>query len=191
MTTALYPLLDKYINDAWVRLERDKITPWSFMTAGPPFRVIDFYGKQIAYQGIGFEGSPRHVFWGRYIEPFLEDLVNQSVNEALRLSAEKKQNARMVLPELAGLLKSVSHRALSRMAEIDRRLLGRGFPQKIPLRNVQREMAEMDSFIDRRIDAELTMLPKGVRINEIYKEHPFWFWLIPILVGAVIQFLIG
>jgi len=77
VATALYPLIEKLVEDEWVKLERDQITPWAFMTAGPPFRVKDFYWREISYQGIEFEGSPCEVFWGRYIEPFLEDIVQR------------------------------------------------------------------------------------------------------------------
>jgi hypothetical protein len=78
------------------------------MTAGPLFQIKDFYGKTIAYQGIEFEGSPRHVFWGRYVEPFLEDVVDKIVNEALRLAEQKNQDTATVLADVSGLLKSLS-----------------------------------------------------------------------------------
>ncbi len=72
MTTQLYPTFRKRVDDAIEQLIKQKVTPWSFLTAGPPFRIKSFDGKQIAYEGVGFEGSPRQVFWSRYIEPFLE-----------------------------------------------------------------------------------------------------------------------
>jgi len=127
------------------------------MTAGPAFRCKDFYGREIAYQGVKFEGSPRQVFWGRYIEPFLEDLVHRMVEETLRLAAARKQNAQQPLAEVGNLLKSVAQRAYRRMADIDQRLRGEGFPNRVPQRRIDGELARMEQFIDQRIQAECAM----------------------------------
>ena len=191
MATPLYPIIEETVENAWIKLERDQITPWAFLTAGPKFEVTDYYGKTISYQGIHFEGSPRHVFWGRYIEPFLEDLVGKVVNETLRIASEKGQDVRPSLPEVAGLLKSVARRAFARMAEMDRRLCGAGYPQSVPLRDVSNEVSAVEDFIDRRITSELAMLRPRYRVNDFYNEHPFLFWFIALLVGAAVTFAAG
>lgn len=188
MATPLYLIIEKTVEDAWVKIEREQITPWTFMTAGPKFQVTDFYGRTISYQGILFEGSPRQVFWGRYIEPFLENLVGKVINETLRVAAEKKQDAGLCLPEAAGLLKSVARRAFARMAEIDRSLRGKGYPQSVPLRETASELGAVEEFIDRRIAAEIAMIRPRFKVNEFYNEHPFLFWFIALLVGAAVSF---
>lgn len=185
MPTPLYPTLEKFVDDAWIRLDREKITPWAFMTAGPQFKVTDFYGKTISYQNIEFEGSPRHVFWGRYIEPFIEDIVDIATKEALRLANEKHQDPKLVLAEAAGLLKSLARRAYRRMAEIDQRLRGKETPGNLRLRDTTPEQTSIDSFIDRRIIAESAMCKPKLRINTFYNEHPFLFWLIALIAGVV------
>jgi hypothetical protein len=157
MPSHLYPILSKLIEDEWMRLDRNQITPWAFMTAGPAFRCKDFYGREIAYQGVKFEGSPRQVFWGRYIEPFLEDLVHRMVEETLRLAAARQQNAQQPLAEVGTLLKSVAQRAYRRMADIDQRLRGEGFPNRVSQRRIDGELARMEQFIDQRIQAECAM----------------------------------
>jgi hypothetical protein len=184
MTSSLYPILTKFIDDEWVKLERNQITPWAFLTAGPPFRCKDFYGKEIAYQGISFEGSPRNVFWGRYIEPFLEDIVERTVQETIRLATEKGQNAIEPLNEVSGLLKSLARQAYDRMAVIDQRLLGKGFPENVPRREVNAEFASMENFINQRITAELTMAkPKNWAIAFWLKNWQF--------IVAKLAFLFG
>lgn len=156
------------------------------MTAGPPFRCKDYYGKEVSYQGIGFEGSPRHVFWGGYIEPFLEDITQRSIKETLRLASEKSQSANEPLLEVSNLLKSVAKRAYDRMADIDQRLLGKGFPEKVPRKSVDAEFARMENFIDQHIQSELAMTKRRFKINEFYNDHPFLFWFITLLVGAIV-----
>lgn len=191
MATPLYPIIEKSVDDAWLVLEREQITPWTFMTAGSRFQVTDFYGRTISYQGVLFEGSPRQVFWSRYIEPFLEDLVGRVINDTLRVAIDRNQDARLCLPEAAGLLKSVARRAFARMADIDRRLLGQGNPLSVPLRNTASELAAIEEFIDRRVTAELAMIRPRFKVNQLYNEHPFLFWFIALLVGAVVTFAAG
>lgn len=194
MTTVaspLYPLLKKFVDDAWIVLDRNQISPWATMSSGAKFQVTDFYGKTIAYQGIQFEGSPRDVFWGRYIEPFLEDQVDKTVFYALRLSTEKKQKPRSSLQESAGLLKSLSRRAFARMAEVDQRLLGHNNSHSFAMRSAEGKLAAVEEFIDRRVAAELEMVQPRLKINEFYNEHPFLFWFIALLVGAVVTLIAG
>ena len=64
----------KRVNDAIKALIKKQVTPWVFMTTGRPFHIKRLDGTDIAYHGIGFEGSPKKVFWSGYIEPFLEHL---------------------------------------------------------------------------------------------------------------------
>ncbi len=189
MATPLYPIIEKIVSDEWTKLDREKITPWAFMTAGPPFQVEDYFGKMISYQGIEFEGSPRDVFWGRYIEPFIEHIIDFVVNESLRLSEERNQNPKLVLPEVGGLLKSLVQNAYARMAEIDRRLRGKGYPQNVALQNTDGKVTAMEKFINERIDSEIAMVRTNLKINEIYNKHPFLFWVVALIIGAAISLL--
>ena len=158
MSSPLFDLLHKFVEDEWLKLDRQQITPWAFLTDGPPFHVKDFYAHSISYKGILFEGSPRQVFWNRYIEPFLEDLGLRTLDEALRLSANRRQDPRLPLEEATGLLKSVVRRAFARMADIDRRLRGHGFPSSVPIMNVEGHIASVERFMSDRLKAELQML---------------------------------
>lgn len=189
MATPLYPIIEKIVSDEWIKLDRETITPWAFMTAGPLFQVEDYYGKTISYQGIEFEGSPRDVFWGRYIEPFIEHIIDFVINESLRLSEERNQNPKLVLPEVGGLLKLLVQKAYARMAEIDRRLMGKGYEQNVPLKNTDEKALSMDKFINERIDSEIAMVKTNLKINEIYNKHPFLFWVAALVIGALISLL--
>lgn len=150
MTTPLYPTFRKRIDDAAEQIIQQQVTPWSFLNSGHPFRVKKFDGREIAYEGIGFEGSPRNVFWSRYIDPFLEALAIQEITAAVSLGRERNVDARLLLPEVQSLLIAASRRVFSQMAEVDRRLLGRGFPEQIALRSVEREAQSISGFIEEQ-----------------------------------------
>jgi len=65
-----YSFIKERISLEFERLEKEKVTPWVFLTTHVGLHQTDFFGKQINYQGVEFEGSPRIVFWDSFIQPF-------------------------------------------------------------------------------------------------------------------------
>ena len=171
MASALFPLLQKFSRDEWVKLDRNKITPWAFFNSGWPFEITDFYGRTIASQGFEFSGSIRDLFWHRYIEPFLEEIVDRGFNETLRLARDRSQLRREPFEEMGGQLISLSGLAFRRMADIDQRLRGKGKPKSVLLYDPDRELSEVSRFIQRRMRAEIEMLPKSGVDMELMKGH--------------------
>lgn len=185
MTSPLYPTFRKRVDDATEQIIKQQVTPWSFLTAGPPFRVKMFDGKQIAYEGVGFEGSPRTVFWSRYIEPFLEDLCVSEIEAAVTMAKERGVDARQLLPELQNQLSAGCRRVYASMADVDRRLRGKGFPDKVALKSVDSEVATIVQFIEERVRAELAMWMPRSRVELWYERNKFWVWAIGILVSIL------
>lgn len=188
MTTPLYPTFRKRIDDAAELLIKQQVTPWSFLTAGPPFRVKKFDGQEINYQGIEFDGSPRDVFWSRYINPFLEAMTIEEISVAISLARERYVDARLLLPEVQGLLIAAAQKTFSKMAEVERRLLGKGFPERIPLRSVKSEVQQMIAFIEERVHCELAMWKPKPKLEEWYERNKFWVWLVGALVAVASLF---
>jgi hypothetical protein len=185
MTTPLYPTFRKRVEDAFEQLIKQQVTPWSFMTAGPPFRIKLFDGREIVYQGVGFGGSPTTVFWSRYIEPFLEQLCISEIEAAVSMAREKGVDARLLLPELQGLLSAGFKKIYERMADVDRRLRGKGFPNSVALRSVEMEIQRMDKFLDERILAEIEMWRPKPSFEAWHERNKFWVWLIWIVLTVV------
>lgn len=183
MTTPLYPTFRKRVNDAIEQIIKQQATPWSFLTAGPPFRIKYFDGKQIAYEGIEFDGSARNVFWSRYIEPFLENLCISEITAAISMTKERGVDARLFLPELQVLLSSGCHKVYTRMADVDRRLRGKGYPNKVNLRSIEQEFQAMSEFIDERIRSELAMWKPKSRVQNWYERNTFWVWVVGIVLS--------
>lgn len=110
-------------------------------------------GEQIHYSGIEFSGSPRQVFW-TFIRPCLEDVVGAVLAEAEE--AGKKytpEMARQGMDESAVLLKAFVAKVYTRMADIDRRLRGRGDPKSVEPYDPSTKIAEMDQHIEERAQA--------------------------------------
>lgn len=183
MATPLYPTLKKRVTDAIDQLITKQVTPWPFMKAGPPFRISRFDGRPIAYQGVAFEGSPRGAFWGRYIDPFLEDLCISEISAAVMMAKGKGVDGKSLLLEIQSLLSSGFTTVYERMADVDRRLRGKGYPQNVPLRPVEHEIQRMNRFLDERALAEIEMWQPKPWHQDWYENNKFWVWLI----GAILS----
>lgn len=181
----LYPVTSKLIRDEWEKLRRNKITPWAFLNSGKPVRIVNFHGKEMTFGGILFEGSPRAYFWGRYIEPFLEDIAFRMIDRTLDLCREKGQRPKSALLETGELLKRLVRDAYEAMADVDQRLRGGGYPDRVGKRSVEDKVAAMAQFIDLRVAGELRMWRRPGWLKEFYHEHPFLFWFLPFLVTII------
>jgi hypothetical protein len=190
MTTPLLPTFEKRIADATTQILRRQIDPWIFMSEG--LSVTKFDGSPISYRGIKFEGSPRLVFWSGYIQPFLEHLIISEIASGVSLAKERGVDAQQLLLEIQGLLLSATSKVFTRMADVDRRLRGEGFPDQVSLRSIQPERDSMAAFVDRHIQAELSMWRNKSSLQRWYDDHKALVWVIGSLLtlaGIVLPFL--
>jgi hypothetical protein len=177
----LYPAMEKFVWDAWERLDREYITRWAFFNVEKDLSVLDFHGRKISMGGghLAFDGAPRDVFW-QSARPFLEDITVRAIDEVVK-SAHGQCELRQPLLEVQGMLISCTRKTYARMATIDRRLRGKGRPDSVPIRDTARETAEMESFIARHVDGPLRLIPKSsqwARANQWFKDHPLLGWLV-------------
>ena len=124
VTTPLYPVFKKSISDSFNLLIKKKVAPWAFLNSRKPMKVITHDNIQISYEGIGFEGSPEHVFWGRYIEPFMEEITINEISSAVSMATERNVDAKALLSEVENLLLAGVRNVFTEMAVIDQRLSG-------------------------------------------------------------------
>jgi hypothetical protein len=181
--TSIYPIVEKFLNDKYARLENAQITPWAFFH-GIGLKVNDFHGKRISYSGIRFCGSPVLVFWNGYIEPFLEDIAFRAIDLSMEAAASRNIPLRQPLLEVQGQLYGLCRRTFDRMANIDQGLRKTGVLHNVPIRGTEKELARMRQFIDQRIDAELRAISTPAApgtwkiLNLWFKDHPIVPWLV-------------
>lgn len=186
--SAIYQITKNMIEDEYEKLRQDKITPWSFLQSGHSFKCIDFYGKEINYSGVKFEGTPELVFWDGFIEPFLKDIIFRAINNTIQLCRDKKLYSATPIRETGELLKVFVRKVYNDMADVDRRLRGAGFPQNIEKKDVSVKIKPFLSLIDERVDSELTVRKW---LNEFYNNNPGLIWLIGLpFMGSLIIFII-
>lgn len=161
--TPFYPRRETAIQDAYAQIDREKLTPWAFFNAGLPLTVHDCRGRTLHYLGIEYQGSPRHVFWNGFIDPCLTDVIIEQIDRTLENCRDHPHLAAAGLDETADLLRLFVKKVYFRMAEIDQRIRGKGFPDRVQPKAVIGEIAAMHKDIDRRIEASKALLPKARR----------------------------
>lgn len=178
MNTPLSPRFQKRINDSFEQVIKNQVTPWVFLNSGKPFKIEAHGKRQISHEGISFEGSPERIFWSSYIEPFIEEIVINELDSAVKMAKEREVDLAILLPEIEMLLTTGISKTFSAMADIDRRLKGKGYPEKIQLRSVENEISRMDKFVAIRIQAERDMWNPRSRQQKWYERNKFTIWII-------------
>lgn len=181
-----YSFIKERLDLEFEPLERDKVTPWAFFLTAKGVRLADFFGKEINYTGVEFEGSPREIFWNGFIQPFLKDIVSRNFAETKHFCQENGIDWKLPLEETAFLLKKGINKLYYRMSVIDQRLRGKGHPDAVAPYNPQKEVAFSEAFVDERMSAEVELQPqKKNRLEKFYEEHKFWCWFIGIIVAIM------
>jgi hypothetical protein len=154
----MYPEITFAVGNKFKQLSTEKLTPWEFLNTGKMSPIVDFYGRTIQYSGVGFEGSPREVFWGGFIEPFLEDIFVWAFEFALCHAEKRNLHRKEVILYARECLVNGLHLTYSRMQKIDRMLRGKGFPDRISLRDISREINKMQTKLDEYRDSTIAAL---------------------------------
>lgn len=153
--TLLHPKLKKIVNDKYKWINKFKLTPWVFMGDGGTLKMEQFDGSHINYGGIKFDGSPRHVFWTSFIEPFLTDFIREMIDWTSNQCRENNLEPHLHFAETSGLLKLFTERIYKRMADIDQVLRGKGFPHSVERRDVRNKVNNISKYIDDHFSSEL------------------------------------
>jgi hypothetical protein len=181
-----YRFIKERVELEFQKLEKEKVTPWTFFLSGKPLRLTDFYGKEIKYSGIEFEGSPRTVFWKGFIQPFLQDIASRSFSESRNFCLTHRLEPKQPMEETASLLNASIKAVYLRMSDIDQRLRGKGYPNSVSKYEPEAEIALSEAFVEERLSAELALAPKKREtLNTFYEEQKFWFWFIGIVIAIV------
>jgi len=189
MPSAAFPELQNFVRDEYRRIEQDHVIPWNFFNAGPPMHVVDFYGKQISYAGLEFSGSPRDIFWGNFIEPFLQDLVVRTAAQAVKFGDEREIDREDVLEDTKILMDGIIHAAYNRMQDIDRRLRGGGYPLSVDPVDISEKRAHMERFVVEILNGWRAKPSWLVRASKSFERHQIIYWMIGLVVTVVLALL--
>ncbi len=150
-----FPEIKFAVENEFKKLSAEKLTPWVFMNAGKMAPIEDFYGRTIKYRGVRFEGSPRQVFWGGFIDPFVEAIFVWAFEFAIDCVEKRNYDRRESILYTHQCLTHGLYSIYNRMQDIDRNLRGGGFPNQIAVRDISREIKEMETKLNEYKDSAL------------------------------------
>ena len=151
----LLPLIQREITEQKRYLIKDKITSWTMHSASGKGHIENFYGKKICFSGCKFEGSPRDVFWGGFIEPFLKDFTDKMIKLICEECEKNKINIRTELDALKQNLRGMFARVYDEMSKADQRMRGEGYPDKVDRMKTESYSMTMYDYLDQHISMAL------------------------------------
>jgi len=158
-TTPLYPITHRIVTEV-DRVMTDRITTWRMFSAKWSLHTEDFYGKPIHYEGVRYEGSPRLVFLGRFIEPFLENGIVQTIEKVHREANQRGLDPQPHVSEAISLLHLLIRKTYTNVGHTDKVLRGNGFPDSVEALDVTDKIARMDAYLKEYSEAFLMRSPK-------------------------------
>ena len=189
MASPLFPKINKRIADAFEKLDREQVTPWFFLRTEGGLKVKAFDGRSLNASGLEFSGSIRELFWGRYIEPFIEKIVQEEIEFCVSESKEHGLDLRVILPEVKTLLVRNVQRIFHRMAEVDQRLRGNGYPESVKRENTEDKVARVTAFITEHVEAELAMYKHPSKLEVFYAKNPALRWVLAVILIPILLFV--
>jgi hypothetical protein len=160
--TPLYARTRKRVDDLEHTLINEKLMPWRLMQTGKPIEVTDYYGKTLHFEGIMFSGSPRLIFWGNFIEPFIENGIVEVLDAVAEDCRTNNLESKPYLEEAAVLLDTMIIKVYQFMAETDQRLLGVGIQERM---DVSDKIKKMSQLLKDHKKAALILFSKSERLD--------------------------
>jgi len=195
--TSLYAKTEQRINDFYIDIDRNKLTPWSFFRTGKMPEVKYYDGKPINYkgeEGLEFEPTARLVFWGNFIEPFLEHGIIEILEQVKDEARESKLNPELCINEAVDLLDSVITKVYHRMAKIDQNLRGKGYPKNVKRKDVSQKIETMVDYLQQQQMAftEIAKSQSHQVQKAKYLEHrKFVIIIILTVIGIIVTAIMG
>ncbi len=189
MEAVLKPQIDKLVRDQTRKILNEQVIPWAFCNTSKGIQVKRFDGKTIYYSGVAFVGSPVEVFWGGYIEPFIEDLVIQSIEQINSEIVNNNLDAKEELTYLKKQLYPSIEKIYTEMQQIDHRLRSNPtnlLQEKVNSKNIHDEIGRMNTFLEQQINMALK---KSKSKNPWVKKLISNQYVVGIIVGAILIIL--
>ena len=130
------------------RIIADKLKPWKEMHIKKRLNVKDYSGRAISYAGVSLRGTPMLVLWNNFIEPFLENGIDDILENTYQMCAEKNLDSHIYMKEASAVLKSLNRKTYESMGELCCKSRNRGFPKGVTPVNVEEKIKYMNRFVD-------------------------------------------
>jgi hypothetical protein len=159
-SSPLNKIINADVEEVTQVLLKDTVDPWIFFRShGVHIKKVD--GSSIDISGFEYSGSPEIVFWGGFIDAYIKKRSHELI-EFTRLKAiERSIPVQNALQDCLVHLHSMIIEIFNRMAAIDQRLRGKGFPESVQKNNVQHRIDSNYEIIKGLVNAEIECAQPG------------------------------
>lgn len=190
-------ILEREVDDGTKKLIRDYVDPWLlFGSKGVDVARTD--GRRISLRGVEYEGEPRLAFWdAAYVDRHVVNFIDDMVAAVVKNARERGYDTGVALNDLKGMLQGAVNRIFDRMAVVDQRLRGKGFPRDVPKASVQDRVELLSIVLTNRIEAEFAlekiqartiMMQSGAKASALVDSFSTWLMA---AVSAFALFLVA
>lgn len=170
-------------------LLKDTVEPWIFFRShGVHIKKVD--GSSISISGVEYSGSTITVFWEGFADAHIKKRSRELI-ESTRLKAiERNVSVQNALQDCLVHIRTMVVTIFNRMAVIDQRLRGKGFPESVLRKDVQQYIDRNYEAIKALVNAEIECIQsdgslKSTWLNALELKPNFFGlginlnWLIP------------
>lgn len=168
---------------------KDTVDPWIFFNSnGVKIEKVD--GSSISISGFEYSGSAVLIFWNGFIDAYIKKRSRELI-ETTRLKAiERKISVQGALEACRSHIHAMISEIFNRMAIIDQRLRGKGYPNSVKKEDVRERIMHnyfvVDSLINSEIECYKHIKSKVPKWLNAFELRPNFFgmginlnWLIP------------
>ncbi len=156
----IYELIKAKVDRAGNAFIKQKIEPWVFFNVkGVKIEKSD--GTQINISGVQFSGSARLVFWDGFVDEELTALALSLFEDARTKAIEHGVPIESSILACNDCLSGLVLRVFERMADIDQRLRGKGYPNSVSKENVGERASNLCRVIEKFAEAHIASAKTG------------------------------
>ncbi len=164
--TQLYSRTQKRVQDAYERIEEEKLNPWSSINIGKMKPVTKHDGRDISYEGVLYAGTPRLIFWSDdFIPPLIEDAIVQVFDETIEECRKGNLEPKPYIDEANNLLRGFIWKVYNHMADMDQKLARQVDSSKTGRKDISPHTEKMERCLKGHYDAALLLASKKKSAN--------------------------
>jgi hypothetical protein len=150
----IYELIKAEVDRSGKLFIKDKIDPWLFFNSHG-VKISKSDGSMINISGVEFSGSAPLVFWNGFVNEELTVLALSLFENTKRMATEHGVPVENAISDCNDCLKDLIFSVFDRMADIDQRLRGKGYPRSIPKKNIEGHASSLYDQINKYAAAHI------------------------------------
>jgi len=153
-SSPLNEIIKADVEEVTQTLLKDTIQPWIFFRShGVHIKKID--GSSISISGVEYSGSAITVFWEGFVDAYIKKRSRELIDSTRLKAVARNILVQDALQDLLVHLHSMIIEIFNRMAVIDQRLRGKGFPESVHKKDVQHRIDRIYKVINSLVNAEI------------------------------------